>query len=284
MKKFFVLFAVLAMLTVTGCAATDPEMPTKTPPATTSTGGTTVTRPLEGKTVVFLGDSIFGNDDTDTGVVRQFARLTGATCCNFAFGGTKAKSRRSGDEWSLLDGEKLVQAIVNDDYTSQKQALTTIETSMVELFAQRLTAMETFDWSTADYLVCNWGTNDWFGGESVADYTAAMQTIFRELHTKFPHLRLVKCTPTPRFIADGEQWISGDDWHQKYTDRTLTDFVQADLDTEWGASVTVVNCYDMGITADNRTAYFNATDGTHPNAKGNALVAARLAEALAALR
>lgn len=278
-NSIFVFLLVVCLLFLVGCAAIDPEAPTKIPTTTEYDGSANdKLLPLTGKTVVFLGDSIFGNNDSSSGIVHQFAHASGATCYNFAFGGTKAKSRISGDEWSTLDGESLVQAIVSGDYTKQQQALTTIETSMVDLFSKRLTAMETFDWSAVDYVICNWGTNDWFSGESITNYTAAMHRIFQTLHAKYPHIHIIKATPTPRFIANEQAWINSNEWHQKYTDHTLSDFVQTDLYTDWGPFVTVINCYDIGITAENRTQFFNEPDCTHPNNKGNGLVAACLVD------
>ncbi len=272
-KPLFVYLLVACLLFLDGCATIDPEIPTKTTTTTAYTNSTNdKSLPLTGKTVVFLGDSIFGNNDSGNGIVHQFAHDSGATCYNFAFGGTKAKARTSGDEWSTLDGESLVQAIVSDDYSKQQQALATIETSMVDLFSKRLAAMKNFDWSVADFVICNWGTNDWFGGESMANYTAAMHCIFQTLYAKYPHIHIIKATPTPRFIANEKRWINSSEWHQKYTNHTLSDFVHTDLHTDWGSFVTVINCYNIGITADNRTQYFNEPDCTHPNEKGNALV------------
>ena len=224
---------------------------------------------LKGKRVIFLGDSIFGNNQTSTGVVNRFADITGAECYNFAFGGTSA-SVRGGTltTWAKMDGVNLVNAIVTSNFTEQENAVETA-TDFPGYFADSLSALKAFDFSTADYIIMNWGTNDWTRGETQTTYLTALTTIVELLSTAYPNAIIIRVKPTQRFfnvdgiIVDGNThaWNRGDGV-------TLKSFIEKDNTLTDTYNIQVIDTYNIGINKLNYSHYFTGSDLTHHNENG----------------
>lgn len=222
------------------------------------------------KNVVFMGDSILGNDQSATGVVNLYAAMTGNVCHNFAMGGTRTTDNRVG--WDAWDAESLCQAIVSGDFSAQYAALDTAA-KVPGYFQRTLDAMSAFDFSTCDVLVINWGTNDWANGNTYEQYYAALMTFITTMQTAFPQLRIVKMTPTQRFDDKAGTVISGNTW--QVNGRTLQDFVAQESRITDDTNIPVLDMYNLGINTYNYLNYIH--DMTHHNERGRRLIAEKLA-------
>lgn len=232
-------------------------------------------KPLTGKTVVFIGDSILGNNQSDTGVVKQFGKLTGANVYNFAFGGTRAKRRNDG-KWEHWDGESISEAIANGDFTQQELALENM-TDEPTYFANTVSIMKDFDFSTVDYMICNYGTNDYTAGVPSTDYIVAVKTIVDNILTAYPNIVFIKCTPSQRFVETDNGYVSGSDVVFASGGETLKAYVEADMTLKEEYYLDVIDMLHMNINVYNKDTVFTAPDYTHFNANGNAYYAKRLA-------
>lgn len=241
-------------------------------------GGGSASR-LAGKTVVFMGDSIFGNTQDATGIVKLFERMTGANCHNFAFGGTRAKSRSENNGWNYFDGEKLSESIVSGNFSAQTNALPTMS-GAPGYFYNSLESLKNFDFSSADYLICNWGTNDWTGGHSAAHYESGIKAVIENILGKYPNIVFIKCTPTQRFIEVDGEMLPGTVYAQPDTGISLKPLIEADKALEDAYSIQVVDLTNIGINNLTRPYFFNADDTTHQNANGRRRIAEYLAAAI----
>lgn len=222
------------------------------------------------RNVVFMGDSILGNDQSATGVVNLYAALTGNECHNFAMGGTRTTDNRVGwDEWDALS---LCQAIVSGDFSTQYAALDTAA-NVPGYFQRTLDAMSAYDFSTCDVLVINWGTNDWANGNTYEQYYAALMTFIATMQTAFPQLRIIKMTPTQRFDKISGEVISGNAW--TVNGGTLRDFVEQESRITYDTNTPVLDMYNLGINTYNYSNYIH--DMTHHNERGRRLIAEKLA-------
>lgn len=70
------------------------------------------------RTIVTLGDSIFGYHTGETGVSNLVADGLGCTVINGAFSGTRAIARSEDSGYNDFDFSTLVDAIVANDYTA----------------------------------------------------------------------------------------------------------------------------------------------------------------------
>lgn len=232
-------------------------------------------RPLVGKNVVFIGDSIFGNNQSETGVVKQFAKLTGANAYNFAFGGTRAK-RRSDGKWEYWDGESIANAIVTGNYSLQELAIENM-TDEPTYFANTVSIMKDFDFSTVDYMICNYGTNDYTAGVPSTDYIEAVKNIVDNILTAYPNIVFIKCTPSQRFVETDDGYVSGSDVVYASGGETLKAYVDADMTLKEEYYLDVIDMLHMNINVYNKDTMFTAPDYTHFNANGNSYYAKRLA-------
>lgn len=238
---------------------------------------------LSGKTVVFLGDSIFGNVQTESGVANVFARLTGATVKNFAFGGTRATLHEGSTPyalgWQKFDGVSIASAIASGDFSEQESALAGGAMSQPSYFAASLANLEAFDFSTCDYIIADWGTNDWTGGASIADYKTALQQIAQTILTAYPNIIFIVTTPFMRFFESSGVFYNSSVYDYRNDDVYLNDFAEAVKEclAIQPYNMQVIDCYNIGINNYTRTGFFSNNDWTHHDARGRERVARFLA-------
>ena len=135
---------------------------------------------LQGKKVIFLGDSItegIGASSVDTCYVNVFKKISGATVLNYGIGGTRIAPQ----EVIAKHGPE----IWNDD------------------FIKRAKRME----DNADYVVVFGGTNDFAHGDAklgkfkdTTDKTfyGALHVLFTYLYNKYPTSKIIMISPTHR--------------------------------------------------------------------------------------
>ena len=234
---------------------------------------------LAGKKIVFLGDSIFGNNRTDTGVVNLFANCTGTECINGAFGGTRAKKRTSADGWEHFDGESIAKAIVSGDFSGQIAALD-YTPSVPSSFPGIINLLAQCDFSTVDYIICNYGTNDWTAGNTKETYKEGMKNIIKTILTAYPHIVFIKCTPTQRYTKAGTSLVSGNDYKISASGLTLQEFTEADAELGKDTNIQIIDLYNIGINDYTKDNFFDSTDYVHQNALGRKRIAECLSKAV----
>ena len=237
---------------------------------------------LNGKNIVFLGDSIFGNIQTATGVANVFADLTGAKVHNFAFGGTRATLHEGSTPyalgWQKFDGVSIASAIASGNFTDQEAALSGGAMSEPAYFSTSLASLEAFDFSTCDYIIADWGTNDWTGGASIADYKTALQQIVQTILTAYPNIIFIEVTPFIRFFESGGEYYNSSVYDYRNDGIYLNDFAEAVFVLkEQPYNLQVVDCYNIGINDYTRTGFFSNNDWTHHDARGRKRIATYLA-------
>lgn len=247
----------------------------------TKEGGTGGNSVLSGKKVVFMGDSILGNKRDATGIVKQFETLTGATCFNFAFGGTRAKTRNDNNfnTWGQFDGETLISSICNHNFEGQNYAVNTAD-DFLYYFGSTLEEIKSFDFSTVDYLVINWGTNDWSGNVNHEEYCEAINNIIQMISSYYPNIITIIMTPTIRFFynEDSDEIISSSDYNFERSDgMVLQDFINDSIITN-RYNTQIIDTYNIGINTFNVNGFFTAPDYTHHNANGCKRIATYLAK------
>lgn len=237
---------------------------------------------LNGKNIVFLGDSIFGNDQSATGVANKFADLTGANVSNFAFGGTRATLHEGSSPyalgWQKFDGISVANSIANGDYDDMEDAIESGAMSQPAYFATTLAKLKVYDWSKCDYIIADWGTNDWTGGASVNDYKNALKQIVQTILTAYPQIVFIEVTPFIRFFEDGGTFYNSSVYDYRHDGVFLKDFADAvSILSDQPCNLQVIDCYNIGINDFTRTGFFSNGDWTHHDARGRKRIATYLA-------
>lgn len=233
---------------------------------------------LNNKNVVFLGDSIFGRNQSESGISNLFHYFTNANVANFAFGGTRATlhpgSTPNALGWQKFDGISIANAIANGDFTDQEAAIAGGAMGEPAYFSTSLAALEAYDFSDCDYIVAEWGTNDWTGGASINDYKNALRNIVQTILTAYPQIVFILATPFMRFFEDNGNFYNSSVYDYRNDGVYLSDFVDATaVLSEQPYNLQIVDCYNIGINDYTRTAFFSNNDWTHHDARGRRRIA-----------
>lgn len=241
--------------------------------------------PLYGKTIVNMGDSIFGKyRDTsyaNESISHMIASKTGANCINVGIGGTRSNPVGAAND--PLSFTELVAAKLGNDYTAA-DAYVSSHTDNVSA-TESLASWKGLDLTNVDIVTVAYGTNDWSGNMSAEAYADALTVGISQLMTAYPNLRVYVCTPTIRFIGtddEGEDWAYDSDDEQAANSKgdKISDFASAALDAAKTLHLRGVdNYWPLGVNRHNKMTFFG-TSGVHPILAGRVLIADRLIAAM----
>ena len=238
--------------------------------------------PLEGKTVVCFGDSLFGLYRGSTSAPAFVEKVTGATVYNVGFGGCRMSDHPSHGyaEFSMW---ALAHAIATDTWTDQD----TYVSQGSDYFPEQLATLKGIDFSTVDYAVIHYGTNDFGGGVAIGADSAstvhntlcgALRYSIETLLTAYPKLRIFVSLPCFRFwTVDGQTVYS--DTYTNSQNKTLVEYVAALRAVAGEYNIPVIENYTgNGINKVNASTFLG--DGTHHNADGRERFGTYIAENL----
>lgn len=201
--------------------------------------------------------------------------------------------------WNELSGVELARAIASGNFAAQTVAAANIVKNRPSpyYFSERVAAMADIQWNTVDYIVWNFGTNDFATGVKLSDttdtgnlyaYDNAYRTAVEAILTAYPNIRIVPCTPGWRFFSSDSPdytYIDDSNTHTmddyEGTSRLLTAFVEKvqTIAREYQMPC-IDNYYTLGANRFTRLVFFDYTDGTHPNAEGRERIAEHIASQL----
>ncbi|MDP2495851.1 SGNH/GDSL hydrolase family protein [Shimia thalassica] len=226
-------------------------------------------KPLSGKRVVFLGDSITQGSNTYdwTPIVGE---ATGADVINGGCGGTTWGEHQSDEDKGELSAYKLAEAVLSGNWIDPKAAADRLQLDDGNaLRPAHIEALAALDWSDVDYVVLSFGTNDFsaalpIGSDSDATgatFKGAINKTITDLLTAHPALQLMMVTPLWRARVD----VSGDD--SNVTPNSAGGFLQEYADAiKSRAKAFQIPVYDLhsksGINIVNWETFM--PDGLHP--------------------
>lgn len=157
-----------------------------------------------GKRIVFLGDSIID----EYGVPEAVCATLGATCFNFAWGGSRMTTGAPGN-FAALGVCAIANSATADDFTALVAAAAAQYPSGSAYDVRKrdkAAAIAAFDWATVDYFVIGAGTNDWSASVSLGAATSTTTTQFngainetvRQFQLLSPHAQFLMLTPAWR--------------------------------------------------------------------------------------
>lgn len=252
---------------------------------------------LSGQTIVNFGDSIFGNHDDSSSISSYISHRTNAVSLNIGFGGSRVAEHEP--YWDAFSWYRLVDEIIkpNTDQTKwnlQEQAITASQTGvlsgMPEYFRRRLDRLKDIDFSSVDIVTLSAGTNDFTSKkvnvdntsnkEDIKTYAGSLRYGIRKLLEKYPHIKIMLCTPIYRFWLENGSFVDDSD-EREFISQKLTDFVSKTKEVGKEFKIPVLdNYYELGINFYNKYQYFPLTDGTHPNENGRKLIGNKIGEFL----
>jgi len=217
-------------------------------------------------TLVFFGDSIFGNTRDSSSISEVVHYYTNASVYNMALGGISA----SGDSESM-NGSKIVESFVTRDVT-----LLHPESSIY----QELLRWIAYGEPKTEELIffISYGLNDYMGGRELHGndttcYEGAMRNVVDTIKTAYPNAKIVLQTPS---------YISSFDYGEAVlnTEESVlldyVDFVRVLAEEE---DLYLLDAYeDLGVNADNAKDYL--VDEVHHTEQGRMMYARLICEKL----
>ena len=223
-------------------------------------------------TIVNFGDSIFGNNNSITGVSNLIAYNMGNTVYNCAFGGTRMAARDSTNTgYDKFDFSTLVDSIVSRDYSVQESAINSF--GLPSYYSERINLLKSVDFNKVKIITINHGTNDYTGGTTPSVYKEKYIECVGKLQTAFPHINVVIITPTWRCWLNDDGSFNEDGNSRLYANYTLCDYVDAIGEVSKEINVSLIDLYNIGINKYNWSNFFSESDTTHQNENGRRKIA-----------
>lgn len=236
--------------------------------------------------ILFLGDSLMGLCRDETSIPYLVGEELGKSVYNGAMGGTclAEVNRKESDTFqkNAVSFAALAQALAYSDFDWQKSVR--IRQAVAEHFPQVIDELAGIDMQKVEYLVIEYGTNDYFGGIPIRNsenpydmYTleGALRSSLEVLQEEYPGLRIILLTPTYNWYNDKgyhcENIEFGGGYLKEYVDKLL------ELGEEYG-----VECLDLYTDLYPRGDYAEALrytmDGVHPNEDGRERIAEKIVD------
>lgn len=272
---------------------------------------------LYNKKIVFMGDSIIGNESGPSGICQLIQKKTGADVINAAFGGTRMAYEYSthGDAtpgatgynegttpaqqnqvdqyryWNTISGVGLSSAIKTGNWTAQINAVEEMSGAL-NYFVSRMQEISSIDWSTVDFILWEYGTND-FSTRVMLDDTTNPDNLFafvpaykkaiENILSEYPNIQIIPITPTWRCWLTDDVYVDDSNTHtiDDYTGnaRLLTAFVVKVEEIARSYQLpNINNYYNLGFNKFNHSRFL--ADGTHPNENGRVAIAERVTSQL----
>lgn len=233
------------------------------------------------KTIACFGDSI-----TENGTYPQeLAQMIGGQTLRMGFGGCRMANHESAG-YSAMCMNNMSQNIADNDYTSLIAGAETVFTETGDDNRVQAALVASTDWSSVDYAILFWGTNDFaanvpIGTTSDVDGTTfigAINKTVTNLLSTHSQLKILMVSPfwRPRILSgDGK---SSDDFPNTNGDY-LIDFVDAIKERSAHYRLDFLDFYREGNIAPlTQYEYLGAGDDIHPkNPEGYTHVAERIA-------
>ncbi len=221
---------------------------------------------MSGKTVIFLGDSVFGNFRNESSIPAFFSDMTGGAVYNLGIGGVSGTS--------LLDPSSAMGASFG--FLTGNTSLDTFERicaggKSYSSFRAAGTALAGSD-GTDCIFVIEFGLNDYFSGCATEDYKKALKESIRYIRNSYPEAGIVLFSPGYVGIYDNGYAITSE------AGSVLEDYrlTAREVAQETGCELLSLSD-DFGFTQEEIYTYL-LPDAVHYNETGRYRIAQVLAE------
>jgi len=238
---------------------------------------------IAGKKIAFLGDSITANYLLPETITANLASVM----YNFGIGGTRLANHTTAG-YDKLSGYQIAAAINSGNWTDVIAGATTVRDTdplSYQYVLDRANAMAALDWSTIDYIVIGYGTNDFGGNNQVgvigdavgSTFYGALNLTIESILSSKPNVRLLFWSPIwrRRTPVDPSGISGGSDVSANTNGNYMTDFVDA---MRAGCIKKHIEFLDLYHTSGiYETTYLNyLVDQLHPTTNGVNLLAAKI--------
>lgn len=236
--------------------------------------------------ILFLGDSLIGQYRDETSIPYLVGEELGMVVFNGAFGGTSLARLNLEDKSTFqkdgLNLPSLARAISYDDFGVQQSVY--IREAATEHFGQVVDELEQVDLQNLQYLIIEYGTNDYFAGvplenpEKLYDeytFAGALRSSLEVLRKSLPDLQIILISPTYNWYLNTQENCENKDFGGGY----MPGYVNAAKEIAEEYGVGYVDVYtDFYPQKSHQDALIYTEDGVHPNEDGRKKIAQAIIE------
>lgn len=254
-------------------------------------------KPLEGKTIINFGDSIFGQTRPPYDISTKLADISGATVYNCGFGGCQM-GMHSEVKWDAFSMYRLADSISTNSWTVQENALSL--GGHPDYFRETVNLLKTIDFSKVDIITIAYGTNDFTNGLQPVEagsgqfkaVATSLQYSIEKILSVYKNIRIFIIPPVYRVWLNSDNtfnydsntathtpWVSEADGSNGKP-HTFLELIQGIKDIAKNNQLTTIDNYNIGINKFNWLQYFPSNDGVHHNQNGRDLIATSIANKL----
>ena len=229
-------------------------------------------RPLAGKKILCLGDSLMGEDQVN-GVPSYLAEYTGATVYNGGFSASCLASRRTGSVNVCFDLPNLLNAMVSKDWSEQELRADNLKSDQrYSYFSDTVQMLKSLDMSQLDIITFAHGSNDWSNGESTEYVLTSLKESIDKIQSNWSNIRVLVITPIWRYFGTGDS--NADNYTGYGEGYTLKEWAKKIEEAAKSKRTSVINAYEnMPLSINNAATYFDAGSKTNLNEAGNQMYA-----------
>lgn len=212
--------------------------------------------------VIIFGDSLIGNDRTDTSVTSLLEDKSGFSVFNAGIGGSLMTNGDASDKrWNYYNMVNVADSIAKDDFSSMLSEIPYDYLDynvIIQYLDDTVKGLSQIDFSSVEYIVIEHGINDCIGGVSVEEFEKALKSVIENLRKASPNAKLIVVSPGYTVTLEGNS--------------ITEEYVAAEKRICTEQNVSFIDFYhNSGINSDNYTDYLY--DGLHTNAGGNNILA-----------
>ncbi|CNI83744.1 GDSL-like Lipase/Acylhydrolase [Yersinia intermedia] len=221
------------------------------------------------KKIICLGDSITGSFDWPQKLQKQLV----GNVSNFGISGTTAADVHG--DFGFLSLCKISEAINDGNWVPLKDAAIRIrDGGLGQDYTKTIDGLAGTDWSTVDYVIISFGTNDYgknvpIGNDDLSQKTfkGSFNYSIEKITKRNPNIQILTSTPLWRIkgIVDGE--LKDSDSSVNSEGVSLIDYVDSVISTSRSNKIPYIDLYrKSGINKLNYEHFF--IDGLHPSEFG----------------
>lgn len=220
-----------------------------------------------GKKIACFGDSITEFGDYP----NRLAEKTGATVYKCGFAGCRWSTYGATSNYSKMCMSYISDYISSGEFTELITAANTVKTEQGDDNTEQANLVASIDYSTLDYMILFWGTNDYGGNIPIGNDTdeghdtlkGAINLVVKNILTRYPNIHLLFIAPFWRATYTGVSDFCDSDTYTNPLGFKLPQYVDAIVERAKALHIPCVNLYDnMCINKYNYTHWL--TDGLHP--------------------
>lgn len=214
--------------------------------------------------IVVFGDSLIGNDRTETSVTALLEKSTGLRVFNGGIGGSLLSAGSSNESyWNCYNMVNIAECMANNNYEAMLANIPYdyLEYNvLLQYLPETVKGISKIRFDAVEYIVIEQGINDCIGRVSEEEFEAALRSVTEDVRKASKKAKIIVVSPGYTSVIENEN------------PGATSKYVEIERKVCSEQNITFIDFYNNGgINATNCEEYLY--DGLHTNGAGNEILA-----------